>query len=128
MLMLFCVLLDEPIIVKGGYTIQKGGRSNRSGRADKEELSDERVLRCNKDNTEVDILAPSAETLNWHRVLGEENMDALDGHIVRFTRLLGEGWVQEAVDDGVDRLDMHDLISSCQLLGWLGRILDPWNF
>ena len=35
-----------------------------------------------------------------------------DGRVLRFNRLLGEGWRQEAVGDGFDQLGMSHLLFS----------------
>ena len=36
-------------------------------------------------------------------------MSVLDGAVARFPQLIGEGWVQEAVVNGVDRLGVRQL-------------------
>ena len=43
-------------------------------------------------------------------------MSVLDEHVVQFTRLIEEGWGREAVDYGVNRQDLHHLLSSRRLL------------
>ena len=39
-------------------------------------------------------------------------MLVLDGSVVQFNRMLGEGWGQEAVGDGVNRMGMRNIVVS----------------
>ena len=97
------VLQDEFLLFEGGFPRRDGWRSNGVGWPDEGDWADERVFRLRQDDPKVDILAPSSGNLNQCRVIGEEMMSVLDGWIVRFTRLLGEGWGWEATTDGAAR-------------------------
>ena len=96
------VISDDIFLVKGRCPHQNSGRSTGVGWADKRELADERVLCYHQDDPKVAFLAPSAGTLDRCHVRSEETMRVLDGHLVQFTQILGEGWGREAVNDGID--------------------------
>ena len=83
---------------------------------DKGDLDDERVLRRHWDKPKVAVIAPSTVTINQCHVRGEDMMDVSDGSLVRYPRILREGWGREAVNDGVERQGMCHLLSSFQLL------------
>ena len=51
-------------------------------------------------------------------------MGFLEGRIVRFACMIGEGWEREVVDDGVDQQGVHNLLSSHQLLRRTGHSLE----
>ena len=51
----------------------------------------------------MDVIYPSSETLDQHRVLGEDMACVLNGGIVPFPGLLGEGGGWEAADSGIDQ-------------------------
>ena len=59
-------------------------------------------MRLRKDEPKVAILASFLGTIDRRLVLGEEMIRLLYGLTVQFPRLLGKGWVREAVDDDVD--------------------------
>ena len=64
------------------------------------------------------ILAPAIGTLDLRCVRGEETMQGLDGAVVWFNWLLGEGWGREAVGNGVGRMSVRHhwffyLVSDC---------------
>ena len=110
------VLSYAILLVKGGCPRKNGGSLTGVGWADKGDLADERILSHNQNDPKVAIMSPSTETLDQRHIRGEETMDVLDGHVVQFTWLLGDGWVQEAINNGVDQQGMIHLLSSCQLL------------
>ena len=81
------------LLVEGGCPLRDSGRSTGVGRAEKGDWYDERLLRYRHDELEVAVLASSVGTLDLHHVFGEEMISILDGRVVWFTCLLGEGRV-----------------------------------
>ena len=122
---MFRMLSDEFLFIKGGCPCGDGGCSAGVGWADEEYLADERVFRRCQDNPKVSVLSPPIGTLVQRCVHSEETMGASNGHLVRFTRLLGEGWVRGSVNDGIVQLGVHHHLPSLQLLRRLGRSSEP---
>ena len=65
-------------LVEWGCSCWDSGHSTRVGRADKEDLYDERVLRFRQYKAEVAVMDPSTWSLDQHLVLGAEIMGLLD--------------------------------------------------
>ena len=103
LLPLLRVIYDYLRLLEGGCPFRNCGHSTEVGRADEGDLADERVLRCHQDDTEVDVMYPSAGTPDQRRVSGEETTGVSYGIVVNFTWLLGEGSGREAVDYVIDR-------------------------
>ena len=91
--MLLCVISDELLIVKGGCIRRDGGRLARVGHSNEGDLTYKPVLYRCQDDPKVAVLAPSVRNLNRHQICGEETIGVSDGSVVRFPRMLGEGWV-----------------------------------
>ena len=108
----FGVLVDERLLSEGGCPCRDGRRTTGVGKADRGDLTDEGILCCRQNEPEVAVLTPAAGTLDRRRIHSEETVCVSDGHIVRFPWLIGEGWVWEAVGDGVDQLGVGHLVLS----------------
>ena len=104
LLTLFSVLTDERLISKGGCPHQDVGCETIIGREEEWNLTDKGILSCNQDDPNVAVLDPAIGTLDRRRVCSEETMGVSDRPPTRFTRLLGGGWGQEDVGDGVNQL------------------------
>ena len=74
---------------------------------DEGDLAKEVLLSCHQDEPEVAVLSLAVGTINRHSVHGEKTMGVLNGHVVRFPWMLGEGGGWEAVSNGIDRLGVH---------------------
>ena len=96
------VLTEERLLVEGVFPLRYGGRVTRFGRADEGDLAHKGILGRRQDEPEVAILYPAAVNLYLHHVCGEKMVGVSNGCIVWFPRLLGEGWVREAVGDGAN--------------------------
>ena len=79
----------------------------RVGWLDERDLAEEVVLRCHQDEPEVSVLSLAVGTLNRHRFHGDKTIGVLNGHVVRFLRMLGEGGGWEAASNGINRLGVH---------------------
>ena len=88
---LFLVLYDELLLIERGCLCRNGGCLNGVSRAEKGDLDDNRVWHFRQDEPQAAFLSPSAGTLDRRRVCSEETMVVLNGHVVRFPQLLGEG-------------------------------------
>ena len=109
LLTLFGVLAEERLLVEGGCPYLNAGCTTCVGWADEGVSGDEGVLCCCEDDPKVAVLDPATGTLDRGRVGGEEMVGVLDRSVGRFYRMHGEGWGQESVSDGVDRLGMRHL-------------------
>ena len=101
--MVFLVLPEEFLLFGGEFPYQDDGCSTGVGWPDKGGQTDKRKLNFCQDESMVAVMAPSMGTLDQLRVLGEETMGVLDGSVVQFPWLLGEGREQESVNYGVNR-------------------------
>ena len=104
------VLAEERLLVEGGCPRRDGRRATEVGRAYEGDLADNGVLSHCQDEPEMAVLAPTAGTIDQRRVCGEETMSVSNGRVDQFHRLIGEGWGQEAVGDGVDLLGVCHLV------------------
>ena len=103
------MLSYEILLVKGGFPSWDDGHSTGVNWEDKRDWFNNHVLCRHQDEPKVPVLAPSTGTLNRCHIFGKETMSVLDGRVVWFKRMIGEGWVQEAVVNGVDRLGVRQL-------------------
>ena len=87
--MLFLVLTEEQLLVKGDCPCRNGGRATGVCREEEGDLDDRGVLSRHQENLEVAFLSPAAGNINQRRVRSEETMGVFNEHVVRFPWMLG---------------------------------------